>query len=52
MNAYSGGPQRESRRSLVDQRTGLEQTDDAIWSIYFNTVLLARLDEREYIIPG
>jgi transposase InsO family protein len=38
--------------SLVDQHIGLEETDDGIWSIYFNTVLLATLDERDYIIRG
>jgi len=38
--------------SLVDQQIGLEETDDGVWSIYFNTVLLATLDERDYIIRG
>ena len=38
--------------ALVDQPIGLEETDDGIWSIYFNTVLIATLDEREYIIRG
>jgi len=38
--------------ALVDQYIGLEETDDGVWSIYFNTVLLARLDERVYIIRG
>ena len=38
--------------SLVDHRIGLEETDDGIWSIYFNTVLIATLDERDYIIRG
>jgi transposase InsO family protein len=38
--------------SLVDQHIGLEETDDGIWSIYFHTVLLATLDERDYIIRG
>lgn len=38
--------------SLVDQRIGLEETDDGIWAIYFNTVLLATFDERDYIITG
>ncbi|MBI4501994.1 MAG: hypothetical protein HY700_12645 [Gemmatimonadetes bacterium] len=38
--------------ALVDQHIGLEETDDGIWSIYFNTVLIATLDEREYIIRG
>jgi transposase InsO family protein len=37
---------------LVDQQIGLEETDDGIWSIYLNTVLLATMDEREYIIRG
>ncbi|MEO7963028.1 MAG: integrase core domain-containing protein [Gemmatimonadaceae bacterium] len=38
--------------SLVDQHIGLEETDDGVWAIYFNTVLLATLDERDYIIKG
>ena len=38
--------------ALVDQYIGLEETDDGVWSIYFNTVQLARLDERVYIIRG
>jgi putative transposase len=38
--------------SLVDQHIGLEETDDGISSIYFNTVLLATLNERDYIIRG
>ena len=38
--------------SLVDQLIGLEETDDGIWSIYFNTVLIATMDERDYIIRG
>lgn len=38
--------------SLTDHHIGLEETDDGIWSIFFNTVLLAKLDERDYIIRG
>ncbi len=38
--------------SLVDQHIGLEETDDGVWSIYFNSVLLGTLDERDYIIRG
>lgn len=38
--------------SLVDQHIGLEETDDGVWSIYFNTVLIATLDEHDYIIRG
>jgi transposase InsO family protein len=38
--------------SLVDHRIGLEETDDGLWSIFFNTVLLATLDERDYRIRG
>lgn len=38
--------------ALVDQQIGLEETDDGVWAIYFNTVLIATLDERDYIIRG
>jgi transposase InsO family protein len=38
--------------ALVDQHVGLEETDDGIWAIHFNTVVLATLDERDYIIRG
>jgi hypothetical protein len=36
----------------VDQTVGLEETDDGIWAIYFNTVLIATLDERDSIMRG
>jgi len=54
----TGGTFRFQRRllflanSLTHHHIGLEETDDGIWSIYFNTVLLAKLDERDYIIRG
>ena len=38
--------------AMVDQHIGLEETDDGIWAIHFNTVLLATFDERDYIITG
>ena len=38
--------------AMVDQHIGLEETDDGIWAIYFNTILLATFDERDYIIRG
>jgi putative transposase len=38
--------------AMVDQHIGLEETDDGIWAIHFNTVLLATFDERDYIIRG
>jgi hypothetical protein len=38
--------------TLTDHHIGLEETDDGIWSSFFNTVLLAKLDERDYIIRG
>jgi putative transposase len=38
--------------AMVDQLIGLEETDDGIWSIYFNSILLATFDERDYIITG
>ena len=38
--------------SLVDQPIGLEETDDGIWTIYFNTVLIGTMDERDGIVHG
>ena len=38
--------------ALVDQHIGLDETDDGVWSIFFNTVLIATVDERDYIIRG
>ncbi|MGK2961238.1 MAG: integrase core domain-containing protein [Gemmatimonadaceae bacterium] len=38
--------------AMVDQHIGLEETDDGVWNIFFNTVLLATLDEKDYIIRG
>lgn len=38
--------------ALKQHSIGLEEVDDGIWSIYFGSVLLARLDERDYIIRG
>lgn len=38
--------------SLVDQHVGSEETDDGLWSIYFNIVLLAKLDKRYNIMRG
>ena len=38
--------------ALVDQHIGLDETDDGIWSIFFNTVLTATVDERDDIIRG
>ena len=36
--------------ALTNQRIGMEESDDDVWSIYFHTVLLATLNERDYII--
>ena len=38
--------------ALKQHHIGLEESDDGIWSIYLGAVLLARLDERDYIIRG
>jgi hypothetical protein len=38
--------------ALIDPYIDLEETDDGVWAIYFNTVLFATLDERDYIIRG
>lgn len=37
-------------KPLQQRPVGLEEVADGIWSIYFNQVLLARFDEREYIL--
>jgi hypothetical protein len=39
-------------KSLTRLHVGLEETADGIWSIYFNNVLFAKFDERDYIIRG
>lgn len=36
--------------ALKQHVVGLEEVDDGIWSIYFCNVLLARVDERDYIL--
>ncbi|MGH2618322.1 MAG: hypothetical protein ACRDJC_24085 [Thermomicrobiales bacterium] len=36
--------------ALKQHHLGLEETDDGIWSIYFGTVLLAKVDERDMIL--
>lgn len=54
----TGGTIRFQRRliylanSLVDQPIGLEETEDGIWRIYFNTVLIGTMDERDGIVHG
>jgi transposase InsO family protein len=36
--------------ALKQHHIGLEEVEDGIWSIYFGTVLLSRVDERDFII--
>jgi putative transposase len=36
--------------ALTHHPIGLEEVDDGLWSIYFCQVLLARLDERDYVL--
>ncbi len=36
--------------ALKQHHIGLDEVDDGIWSIYFCRVLLARLDERDFVI--
>jgi putative transposase len=38
--------------ALVNEYIGLEETDDGVWTIYFTNVLIATLDERDFIIRG
>ena len=35
---------------LKQQLIGLDEADDGIWSIYFGTILLGKVDERDMII--
>ena len=30
----------------------MEETDEGVWAIYFNTGRLATLDERDFVISG
>jgi len=36
--------------ALKQHHIGLDEIDDGVWSIYFCNVLLARLDERDFVI--
>lgn len=36
--------------ALTGELVGLDEVDDGIWHLFFNTVLIATLDERDYII--
>ena len=36
--------------SLKQQVVGLEEVEDGVWSLYFCHVLLARIDERDYVL--
>ena len=38
--------------ALKQHHIGLEEVDAGVWSIYLGRVLLARLDERDYVIRG
>lgn len=38
--------------ALIHEDIALEEVADGLWSLYFYTVLLARLDERDYKING
>ncbi len=35
-------------QALVQEYVGFEETDDGIWSVYFNRTLLGKLDERDW----
>ena len=38
--------------ALRQHRVGLEEVEDGIWSLYFCTVLLGRIDERKTLMKG
>lgn len=52
----TGGTFRLHRRvlylanALTGELVGLDEVDDGVWHIYFGTVLIATLDERDYLI--
>ena len=54
--AHKAGPCRLKHKllfianALKPHHIGLDETDDGIWSIYFGTVLLGKVDERDMII--
>lgn len=37
-------------QALVKEEIGLEEVDDGVWSVYFYDMLLARLDERDFVL--
>jgi len=37
-------------KALTAQPVGLQETDDGIWSIHFASKVLARFDERDYVL--
>ena len=36
--------------ALTGELVGLDEVDDGVWHIHFNTVLIATMEERDYII--
>jgi putative transposase len=38
--------------TLLQEQIALEETGDGVWSLYFDDVLLARLDERDFKLRG
>lgn len=36
--------------ALKHEHIAFEEMDDGLWSVYFYDVLLARLDERDYVL--
>jgi hypothetical protein len=48
-----GGTREEIEQTRLSINASVSmKTDDGVWSIYFNTVLIATLNERDYIIRG
>lgn len=33
---------------MVGHRIDLEEVDEGVWAVHFNTILLATVDERDY----
>jgi hypothetical protein len=45
-----GLPRSDPGTAKQQHHIGLDETDDGIWSIYFGTVLLGKVDERDMLI--
>ena len=48
----SGNPRGGLSVDLKQLPIGIEETDDGIWSLYFNRLLLGKINERDMVFRG